>query len=279
MHSFVRSSIRSFTHPRVSPDNRPAVRRTAEMASVQAIALRPTTIPMKLVAVAALKGGTGRTTATMVIASALDHLGRRIVLFDTDPLEPLLQWQAAARKAGTWSDRCVAVATPDLGSVDRAYATAQTENEPDNVDLVLIDLNMRDERITRVVVPNAAMVLISTGLTSLDVAAATAAYQQVVELLLEAEAPVETALLFPRIPDRELMPVERAGQDALVTLPHMQTMLAERDPFAAMPNRGLLHRLPVTDLRRALQHRISPINSARTETEALATELLQRIDA
>ena len=234
---------------------------------------------MKLVAITALKGGTGRTTAIMALASALDHLGKRTVLFDTDPLEPLVHWQAAARKAGTWSDRCRAVATPNLGSIDRAYAAAEAGNEPDGADLVLVDFDARDERIMRAVVPNAAMVLISTGLTPLDLAATTTAYQRVVELLIEAGAAVETALLFSRMPDRELSPVERDGHAALASLPHMQTSLSECEPFAAMPRRGLLHRMPAPAAPRLLKRRPSSIDRARAEADALAAELLQRIES
>ena len=229
---------------------------------------------MQLIAVTAMKGGTGRTTAVMALAAALDRLGKRTVLLDTDPLAPLVEWQATAVKATTWSDRCHVHATPDLSSLDRAYAAA----EADGADLVLVDLNAHHERILRAVVPNATMVLITTAPTPLDLQAATAAYQRVVELLLEAEARVETALLFSRMPDRDLTATERNVRAALDPLPHTQAMLTERDPFAAMPDRGLLHRMSDTAPSRFLRRGPRPIERAIDEADALAAELLERID-
>lgn len=70
---------------------------------------------MKVVALLNEKGGSGKTTISLNLATALHRQGRKVVLVDADPQGTLRDWRAAlnsrippsrvsaCRKANTWN--------------------------------------------------------------------------------------------------------------------------------------------------------------------------------
>lgn len=53
-------------------------------------------MPHKVLSVATSKGGAGKTTLCITLASAFAHAGGRVALIDTDPQQSLMSWAATA---------------------------------------------------------------------------------------------------------------------------------------------------------------------------------------
>jgi cellulose biosynthesis protein BcsQ len=50
------------------------------------------------ISVQQFKGGAGKSTTCEMLASALAHQKRRVILYDTDPQGSLMKWKANAAK-------------------------------------------------------------------------------------------------------------------------------------------------------------------------------------
>jgi chromosome partitioning protein len=66
---------------------------------------------MKVITVTNLKGGSGKTTTTAFLAHALENIGRRVLVIDSDPQGSLLRWSRAA----SWSIPVKHLHSPQLG--------------------------------------------------------------------------------------------------------------------------------------------------------------------
>lgn len=87
---------------------------------------------MKVVAILASKGGAGKTTTTLTVATAAAEMGLSVRILDVDP-------QATATR---WSDR--RGREPTVRSIQAARLTASLEEaRADGIDLVLIDTSPR----------------------------------------------------------------------------------------------------------------------------------------
>lgn len=54
----------------------------------------------KIFAIANQKGGVGKSTTTVHVASAIEELGHRVMVVDADPQNTLVQWSAAGNGSG-----------------------------------------------------------------------------------------------------------------------------------------------------------------------------------
>jgi chromosome partitioning protein len=83
--------------------------------------------------VAALKGGTGKTSTAVGLAEALAADGQRIVLVDTDPQGSAMRWSSAAAEDGASGLAAVVVAMPTTDLARRLPAVSAT------ADAVVLD--------------------------------------------------------------------------------------------------------------------------------------------
>ncbi len=192
---------------------------------------------MKLITFSSFKGGAGKTTALMGLCSALIEQGRRIALFEADENRPLSRWHENAINRGTWSPECDIFVADELELLEAAYAEA----EADEFDYALVDTQGGSSELNNTIIASSDMLIVPTMLTPLDVDEALSTYRYIIELLIGEQLVVPTAILQQRVPMGRLTISQRSVSEMLHALPLTETPLHERDAFAAMKERGMLH--------------------------------------
>lgn len=192
---------------------------------------------MKLVTFCSFKGGAGKTTALMGLCSALISSGRRVALFEADENRPLSRWRANAAERDTWDPGCSIFVADELPLLEEAYAQADAEH----FDYVLIDTEGGSSELNNTIIASSNLLIVPTMLTPLDVDEALATYRYIIELLMGEDLVIPTAILRQRVPVGRLTMSQRSVSDMLHALPLTRNPLHERDAFASMKDRGMLH--------------------------------------
>lgn len=229
---------------------------------------------MKRIAFASFKGGAGKTTAVMAVASSLIAKGKRVALIDADENTPLIDWREAAQSTGTWSDQCTVYEADDL----RGFETAFEEVDKAQVDYTIIDTRGGGSELNNACLINTDLVIIPSALTSLDMTQALVTFEHTVEVHQSMYIEIPVALLIQRVPVGKLTVSQRQSLDALTELPRCETTLHTRDAYAAIARQGLLHRtydaLSADLMRRFNANHVA---LAMKEADALANDLLEAL--
>ncbi|MFO1047625.1 MAG: ParA family partition ATPase [Geminicoccaceae bacterium] len=206
-----------------------------------------------VVTVAQQKGGAGKTTLVIQLATALRALGRRVALIDIDPQGSLTGWMRLRehRQRDAAELRFAMIGGWRLGvEIDRLKREA---------DVILVDTPPHTEIDAKAAVRGADLVLVPVQPSSLDVWASQATVE------LAAKEKRRTALLLNRVPPRGRA-VEEA-RHALLELgaPALATQLGNRQAFVGSIAQGL----GVVESE--------PRSAAADEVRALAEEVAQRL--
>lgn len=206
-----------------------------------------------VVTVAQQKGGAGKTTLVIQLATALRALGRRVALIDIDPQGSLTGWMRLRehRQRDAAELRFAMIGGWRLGvEIDRLKREA---------DMILVDTPPHTEIDAKAAVRGADLVLVPVQPSSLDVWASQATIE------LAAKEKRRIALLLNRVPPRGRA-VEGARQ-ALLELgaPALATQLGNRQAFVGSIAQGL----GVVESE--------PRSAAADEVRALAEEVAQRL--
>ena len=118
---------------------------------------------MKILAVMNEKGGSGKTTVALNLATALHRAGRRVVLVDADPQGTARDWRAASPDDAD---------LPDVVALDRPQMLASLKNLA--ADVVVIDTPAKAEAMAAAVVRIARAVLVVIQPSAADIWAAAA---------------------------------------------------------------------------------------------------------
>ena len=229
---------------------------------------------MKLITFSSFKGGAGKTTAVMAVSSALVEMGKRIALIDTDENLPLTDWREAAIKEGTWSDQVTVFEADDLRSFESAYGEA----EASQFDFAIIDTRGGGSELNNACMINTDLVIIPSSLTTLDMTQALTSFEHVIEQHQSVNKEITTALLIQRVPVGRLTVSQKSDLESLSALPCCETHLHNRDAFAALGKRGLLH-LNLSKIKDDPMKRISAnhMATAMEEARSLTSDLLDAI--
>ncbi len=192
---------------------------------------------MKLITCCSFKGGAGKTTALMGLCSAFATEGKTVALFEADENRPLTRWKANALVNNTWDPQCEVFVADDLPLLEVAYEEAESRG----FDYALADTHGGSSELNNTIIASSNFLLVPTMLTPLDVDEALATYRYIIELLLGENLVIPTAILRQRVPFGRMTASQRAVSDMLTALPLTQQPMFERDAFAAMKNRGMLH--------------------------------------
>lgn len=192
---------------------------------------------MKLITCCSFKGGAGKTTALMGLCSSFADKGNKVALFETDETRPLTKWKENAMRNGAWDPRCEVFVADELPLLENAYAQA----EGSGFHYALVDTRGRLSELNNSIIASSDFILVPTMLTPLDLDEALATYRYIIELLIEEKLQIKTAILRQRVPTCRLTVSQQDAQDMLAFLPMFDTPMYERDAFAGMKERGMLH--------------------------------------
>lgn len=192
---------------------------------------------MKLITFCSFKGGAGKTTALMGLCSSMAAEGKRIALFEADENRPLTRWKENATRRGTWDTNCEIFVADDLPLLEEAYERADSRQ----FDYALVDTQGGSSELNNTIIASSSFLLVPTMLTPLDVDEALATYRYIVELLIGEQLVIPTAILRQRVPVGRLTSSQRAVWDVLNALPLADLPMHERDAYASMKERGMLH--------------------------------------
>lgn len=192
---------------------------------------------MKLISCCSFKGGAGKTTALMGLCSALANSGKTVALFEADENRPLTRWKENATKRNAWDPRCEVFLAEELSLLEKAYEEADSRQ----FDYALADTKGGSSELNNTIIASSNFLLVPTMLTPLDVDEALATYRYIIELLLAEKLVIPTAMLRQRVPVGRMTVSQKAVWEMLNALPLMESPMYERDAFAAMKDRGMLH--------------------------------------
>jgi cellulose biosynthesis protein BcsQ len=192
---------------------------------------------MKLVTCCSFKGGSGKTTALMGLCSALASNGKKVALLEADENRPLTRWKENALHKDAWEPSCEIFVADDLQLLESAYEDADSRE----FDYALADTHGGSSELNNTIIASSNFLLVPTMLTPLDVDEALATYRYIIELLLSEKLEIPTAMLRQRVPVGRLTTSQRSVMEMLEALPQVESPMHERDAFAAMKERGMLH--------------------------------------
>lgn len=220
---------------------------------------------MRLITCCSFKGGAGKTTALMGLCSALASGGRTVALFEADENRPLSTWKENALRNDTWDERCEVLVADELPALEDAYEMAERQG----YDYALADTHGGSSELNNTIIASSDFLLVPTMLTPLDIDEALATYRYIIELLLAENLHSHTAILQQRVSMGRITASQRSGIELLSALPLCETPMFERDAFAAMKKRGMLHR-SLADMEASPALRLPARNYRKAMDEMMA---------
>lgn len=204
---------------------------------------------MKIIAVLNEKGGTGKSTVAINLATALHRRGRRVVLIDADPQGTARDWRAASPEG---------VDLPAVVALDRPQLLTSISTLA--ADIVVIDTPAKAESMAASVIRVAHTALVVIQPSGADVWA-SAATVKLIRQKVDIGGQIDAAFLINRASSStKLSKLIRDGDWNDYGLDQLDSTLGNRVAFA----QALTDGVSVYDLHDA---------SAKTEFDAVLTEL------
>lgn len=214
---------------------------------------------MPVIATANPKGGAGKSTATLVLATALAAQGASVSILDADPNKPIVDWRSGESKS----------AVRVIGDVSEANVISLIKQEAAARQFVFVDLEGTASRLVSRAISRADLVVIPLQASAVDARQASRAVALIreEEELLGREIPFR--VLFtrtsPAIPTR--IEKEIAASLAQAGMPVFRTHLNERAAFKSV----FLTRLALDELD---PRAVNGLEAAIRNAGAIADELL-----
>lgn len=214
---------------------------------------------MPVISVANPKGGAGKSTTCLVLATTLAELGASVTIFDCDPNRPIQRWKSGA------STTKVEV----LGDVEERNIISLLDEYRTKRQFVFVDLEGTASRLTSRALARSQLVLIPIQASPTDAQQAVNAIRLIHEEQEALERQIPYRIVFtrtsPAIPTRMEKAIVAELQEGNV--PRFATHLNERAAFKAM----FYHRLALSELNPA---EVAGLGKAQENAQALAAELV-----
>lgn len=216
---------------------------------------------MPVVCCANPKGGAGKSTTVLALATCLSHQGASVIVIDADPNRPISDWRAG-RSALPLEVRSDATETNIRDLINETAKKAQ---------FVFVDLEGTASRLTSRTIIRSDLTLIPLAGSALDAQQAARAVSLVKESEADTSRKLDFALTFNRTnPPPFVRRIEREiGQQMQKSnLPLLKTHLHRREAYNAM----FMERLALHELNPAA---INGLPAAIENAMALTGEVLE----
>ena len=216
---------------------------------------------MPMIAFASPKGGAGKTTAALVLATQLAR-GTQVTIIDADPNRPIKAWAAGGHSPANLS---LFEATEDdiLQKIEEAKAATP---------FVIVDLEGTRNLSVAYAISSADFVVVPSQGSQLDAEQASVALKLIRNAEVTGRRKIPHAILFTRtnvaVRTRSTLHIQRALADAGV--PVLQTQLHEREAYRAM----FAYRQPLDQLDPS---EVANLDKAIANAEAFAKEVVDTL--
>lgn len=136
-----------------------------------------------VIAVIQTKGGTGKTTTSMLLGSALTFLGHSVLVLDSDKQRSATDWAEDAGEGLGFEVKPV--------PTDRTLETALRRFRDDDYDFILVDTPPGSNSIVELAAREADLALVPTGVSPLDMKRT----QATLDSFVGTETPVAVVLV------------------------------------------------------------------------------------
>lgn len=182
---------------------------------------------MPCIVFASSKGGAGKSTSAVLLATELAGQGATVTLVDADPNQPVSRW---AKKPGKPPTLTV-IGDVDEVSISDEILAAKTQSQ-----FVIVDLEGTASAMVTFAIGEADLVIIPTQGSQLDAAEAVRAVKLVRNTGRKMPHPIPAAILFTRanaaIQTRDLKEIR--AQFMADNVPILHTRLVERAAYRAL---------------------------------------------
>jgi chromosome partitioning protein len=217
---------------------------------------------MPVISFATSKGGAGKTTSAIVLATELAE-ATDVILIDADPAKRLTRWSTLA----PLSARLRVITSNGERAIQDEIAAAQKQ-----ATFVLIDLEGSASRLTSFAIAESDLVIIPSGEEQQD---ADAAIETLAEIGMEGRArrrTIPAAILFARTSAAVKSKLEKHIHGELVKAGRvMQTELHRRTAFSSLHNAG-------GGLRQLDPADVNGVDKALLNAQAYASEIIDILE-
>lgn len=214
---------------------------------------------MPIISVANPKGGAGKSTATLVLATTLAQQGASVVILDCDPNRPIEGWRAGASKNPVLVD----------GEVTESNIVAKLDDYRRRFQFVFVDLEGTASRLMSRALGRANLVIIPIQASPTDAELAAKAIHLIQEEEAAFEKSIPYRILFTRTSpaiatklEKSIVEQLRAGE-----VPTFRNHLNERSAYKAL----FFHQ---QDLNELDEKEVNGLPAARDNAMRLAEELI-----
>lgn len=238
---------------------------------------------MRVITAYSHKGGTGKTTALMMLASAIEAEGKSALLIDCDPHQSFKAYKVHSTQDGRdwWSDKLeVSFMHFEATRIDDLEQKLLDADESGHYDYCLLNLAGVDHPFNKKVLRYAELTLFPFAPAALDLMELPAAMNVITELGKENQIG-EARVVFTKIKSKMTAAQVQYMETVAENFPRLKTEIRETAVLADLVMRGLLGRTisalePLaTGLQRA---EVSNLKAALTSCQALLAEVNAVID-
>ncbi|WGF91045.1 ParA family protein [Marinivivus vitaminiproducens] len=217
---------------------------------------------MPVISVANPKGGAGKSTTTLVIATTLATQGASVTVLDCDPNRPIEGWRRGV------SNNPVEV----KGDVQESTITSQLDDYRKRRQFVFVDLEGTASRLTSRALARSQLVLIPIQASPNDAEQAVKAIRLIQEEEETLERKIPYRIIFTRTSSAIPTRLEKAIVEDLNEggIPRFTTHLNERAAYKAM----FYHKLDLNELD---PDEVNGLARARDNAEQIASELIAHL--
>ena len=220
---------------------------------------------MPTIVFASPKGGAGKSTSAVILATELALKGAGVTIIDADPNKPVSQW---AKRAGCPDNLAVVAEISETTIIDEIESAAR------KTTFVIVDLEGTASMMVAYAISRADVVVIPTQGSQLDAAEAAKAIRLIKQQEKAFHKKIPYAILFTRtssaIRPRTLQHIQAEFQKHGIQA--FQTQIHEREAYRALFSFG-------GTLEGLSPHYVSNLHAAIVNARAFAGELVSMLRA